>query len=206
MVFLSALIKLRFTLLFITFVCIFSLQNNVHVNSLSQKKLKRFGFSLSDLNSGNWGNLFSSTLITESPRGFYQGLIISIIGVGGLEWHVGFWITALLFFGSHLLTLFIMSGLLGLPYFKVIGKPKRLLNVRDVGPSIGYFSCLAALIGYFGGVWNYLNLVILVILVIVLFARALPPQQAPVVVIADLAHVIGFGLGMIAMFFLRPIV
>lgn len=198
--------KLRFTLLFVTVICIFSLKNKVHVNSLSQKKLKRFGISLSDLKSGNWRNLFSSTLITESPRGFYQGLVISMIGVGGLEWYVGFWITALVFFGSHLLTLFIMSGLLSLSYFNVLGKPKRLLNVRDVGPSIAYFSCLAAFIAYLGGLWHVLNIAILAILCIVLFVRAQAPKQNPIIVIADLAHVIGFGLGMIVIFFLRPIV
>lgn len=153
--------------------------------------LERLGYAARDLPTLDFWRLFSSALVTESPRGFYQALALVTLGVGGLELRRGTLRATLSFWGLHLATLLVNAGV-----YEVVPALAEVGSARDVGPSAGYFGCLAAFSATFGR-WGHSFNVLLFASLIIVFAHSVidKPSGELSVISANLAHVVAYALG-----------
>ncbi len=188
--------KFPFTLFLLLIIGSVSIAAEIPFHDIQESMLDRFGFAVTDLARFEWYRLISSALITESPRGFFQALILVAIGVGGLEWKLGTWKAFFGFWAIHLITLLIMSALIALPISDVLWNRNALLIDRDVGPSAGYFGCFAVFLSLFSGYWRWLNLLLFVGLIFVFGFSMVYPDDNAAVLSADFAHVIAYSLGL----------
>jgi hypothetical protein len=109
------------------------------------------------------------------------------------------------FVGTHLATLLLMSvGIATLFAMIETHRGSLLWEVKDVGPSAGYYGCLGLAIA---GLSPGLRLSVFAAIMVVLMSRlAWSPFHLPEnghVMSADIAHLIAFPLGAL-LFFLMP--
>jgi len=123
-----------------------ALLSGTHLGPLEPRWLARLGFATRDLRTLEIERIATSALATYGGAAFWRALLAVALFVGVAEWRFGTRRTAALFSASHVLTLLALAPLVGLalPAWHP-GLAELLDSTRDVGPSAGYFGCLALL-------------------------------------------------------------
>ncbi len=151
----------------------------------------------------HWERVFSSVLITHGGLVFWRSWLTLVAVLAWLEFRNGSRITALVFWVGHAATVLLLAAVL-LP---ISGRfwPEAatvLTTVPDVGPSAGYFACLAYGIGLLERdlVRRPAAVLVGLGLAAILVVRTLSGGAftAPDAWIADLAHVVAFALALVA--------
>lgn len=97
------------------------------------------GFRPSDGLALDLGRLLGAAWFTTDPWSLLQALVLTGVGVGLLERHVGSGWSALAFVGLHVVSFLTVALLYALPLSAGLVR-----NARDIGASAGYFGALAA--------------------------------------------------------------
>ena len=184
--------RVPFTLCLLLVLTLTTLMAGAHLSAITPLWLNRLGYAARDLHAGNLWRMVSTALVTESPRGFYQALLLVALGVGGLEVRRGTLRAAVTFWGVHLGTLLVNAAV-----FAFVPALESVAQARDVGPSAGYFGCLAAFLASLGRWGHVLNGLMFASLLSV-FALSLidrPPAGELATLSANLAHVVAYALG-----------
>jgi hypothetical protein len=190
------------TLLLLAALVAAALGTGTAVGELPRRLVNRFGFAPADLWALDLWRLFSSALITQGGASFILALVVVALSSGTVEARVGSRLAFLTFWGSHVWTLLVMSLALGPALAD--GSPGldyAIATLRDVGPSAGYFGCVGAAVALqrddrlrWGGAVGVAAWLAVDLLGWVSGAAAGPGELS-----ADVAHVIAFGSGWVAM-------
>ena len=193
----SLLRRFPFTILTLGGVGLVGLLTNTHLERITPDWLDRLGFSPQDLWLGQVERLFTSALVTHGKYVFLEALGMTAICTGLAEWLAGTRRTIITFWGGHLVTLLVQTGLVGILFNRPDGQSiDPVLVTRDVGPSAGYFGCLGLVSARLPGRWRWLSgLAGLAVLVTAVFLPAQPEESPGVKFLADTAHLIAFPLG-----------
>lgn len=184
--------RVPFTLALLALIILAGLLNGAYRGAIDPAWFERVGYAPRDLWHLRLDRVLSSALFTERPRGFYQALWLIALGVGGVEWRFGTSSAFGCFWGLH--TLAVVAEALILGAASALTSVATLTSVRDIGPSAGYFGCLAVLFGTLPGPRRWLNPVFLVSLSVTLIWSLVVPTE-PAVLNANLAHVVTYALG-----------
>jgi hypothetical protein len=174
-----------------------ALLSGTHLGPLEARWLARLGVATSDLRTLELERIATSALATYGGAAFWRALLAVALFVGAAEWRFGTRRTAALFSASHVLTLLALAPLVGLalPAWHP-GLAERLDSTRDVGPSAGYFGCLALLCSGLPARSKRLAGVAIEIALCAVFGYSLARAGAnPTDMSAALSHVIAFPLG-----------
>ena len=194
---LNFLRRIPFTLIMLTGLFLGALVTNTYFQSITHRWLNRTGFSARDLWYLRLERLFTSALVTDGGRVFWEAVLLVAIFVGLVEWTNGWKRAAATFWGVHLLSLLLLSLIISLSLHQLHALGIEASEVaRDVGPSAGYFACLGLVSARLKRPWNWASGGILfAFFVVALFLPAsagVNPRQA---VSANLAHLLAFPLG-----------
>ncbi len=193
----SALFRVPFTVIAIGGLTIRAIRTNTTSGELPQRVLQRVGFAPRDLLLFGWHRLISSAMFTHGGVEFWGGLFMIGLAVGFTEWISGTVRAFATFWGVHLVTLLAESLLIALP-LQLAGLHfgTQLSDIRDVGPSAGYFGALGLACALLPRPWRYVAAA--GVLGYLLATAAMPPEPGEVLALklsADLAHLIAFPLG-----------
>lgn len=190
--------RVPFTLTLLALITLAALITGAFRGAIDPAWFERVGYAPRDLWHLRLDRVLISALFTERPRGFYQALWLTALGVGGVEWRLGPGISGTAgafgcFWGLHTFALSLNSLILtAVSAFVSVG---GMLSARDIGPSAGYFGALAVFFGTLRSGWlRLLNPVVLASLIVVLVWSLVVPTDH-VVITANLAHVITYALG-----------
>ncbi len=193
----TAMFRVPFTLVAMGGLAIRAIRTNSASGELPQRVLQRVGFAPRDLLLFGWHRLISSAMFTHGGVEFWGGLCMIGLAVGLTEWISGTVRAFATFWGVHLVTLLVESLLIALP-LQLAGLHfgTQLSDIRDVGPSAGYFGALGLACALLPRPWRYVAAA--GVLGYLLFTAAMPPEPGEVLALklsADLAHLIAFPLG-----------
>lgn len=193
-----------FTLAMLAALIAAGIYGRTHVGELDANVRHHAGFSVRLFLEGEVHRGFTSLFFTAGGTRFYSSLLMMTLAVGWVEATHGTVHAATVFFGAHLLTLLLMSVSIALFYTMFESHRAQLLwEVRDVGPSAGYYGCLGfALAGATPGLRMSLVGTVAAILILRLVWSSVHLPENGHVMSADLAHVIAFPLGMLFVVFL----
>lgn len=171
--------------------------SGAHLQPLEPSWLARLGFASSDLLSLEFERIAISAVATHGGAVFWRALLAVALFVGAAEWRFGTRRTALLFSASHVLTLLVLAPLVALGLAAWQPMLARLLHTtRDVGPSAGYFGCLALLcFGLPARSKRWAGIAIETLLCATLAGSWARTQVDPVDLSAALAHAVAFPIG-----------
>jgi hypothetical protein len=195
--FLNFLRRIPFTLIMLTGLALGGLVTNTYFQAITRHWLNRTGFATRDLWYLRLGRMFTSALVTNGGRVFWEAILLVAIFVGVVEWINGWKRAAATFWGVHLLTLVLLALIITLSLHQLHTLGIEASEVaRDVGPSAGYFACLGFLSARLKHPWNWFSggilfLFFIVALLLPVTARVNPRQE----VSANLAHLLAFPLG-----------
>ena len=167
-----------------------------HLELLEPELRRAYGSSLETTLNGKLLRLFSSLFLTAGGWRFYASVGMLAGSVGWVEWKCGTWRTTVVFFGVHLATLVFIYFLCILPLSTMkIAFAESLVDVRDVGPSAGYYGCLGFALARATLWWKWpVGLIIYGVLVIRLTMSVLSLDE-PHLVMGDVAHLVALPLG-----------
>jgi len=174
-----------------------ALLSSAYFEPLEPRWLARLGFASRDLLALEFERIATSAVATHGGAFFWRALLAVMLFVGAAEWRYGTRRAALLFSASHVLTLLIIAPVVGqgLPIWHPT-LAKLLHSTRDVGPSAGYFGCLALLCSDLPArAKRVAGIAIETILCIVLARSVTHAGVRPADTSAALAHAIAFPLG-----------
>lgn len=195
----KSLFRLPFTIVMLALLWLTALHTNTHLPQLTQAWMNRLGFAPIDLLALDLGQLFTSAVTTGGGIVFWQAMIFTAVFVGWAEWQHGTRLTAIAFWGVHLLTLVILSLIIALPLHWTGFQPGTMIAFsRDVGPSAGYFGALgldcAGLKSPFRWIAGGIVLSGLAIALLTVSGHS----GRRIELSADLAHLIAFPLGFVS--------
>ncbi len=187
--------SLTFTLLMASGLIIAAVLSDSLTEPLSAAWQDRIGFASSDLFTWGWERIFTSAMVTSGGKWFWMpfGLMLGLTSIA--EWLSGSRKTALAFWLSHLGATIGESLLTGLVVqFTSSGLLHQLHNLRDVGPSAGYFGCIGLIVAHIPRPWKYLvSLAVVGGLIGGMVYSAI--HGAAIDVSAGLAHLLAFPIG-----------
>lgn len=187
-----------FTLSLMAALSLFAWLSGSHVSQLTAAWLEQVGFAPRDLALDGVDRLFLSALVTHGGWTFWRVIGMVALMVGACEHRTGFRHTAAWFWGGHVAVLFLLAaGLRTQMLITGTTLAGALPLPRDVGPSAGAFTCLGVFVATLPPAWRHK--VIALVLVALIAALALPPLSAvpPAAdLLADLAHLLAFALGL----------
>lgn len=197
----TAAFRVPFTLVAMGGLTFRAIRTNSASGELPQRVLQRVGFAPRDLLLFGWHRLISSAMFTHGGVEFWGGLFMIGLAVGLSEWVGGTIRAFATFWGVHLVTLLAESLLIALP-LQLAGLHfgTQLSDIRDVGPSAGYFGALGLVCALLPRPWRYVGAV--GVLGYLLASTAMPPEPGEVLALklsADLAHLIAFPLGWLSL-------
>ncbi len=197
---LAAVRRLPFTLLMLAGLIGAGIYGNSHVGLLDSAVNQHVGHSVKLLFEGQLHRIFTSLLFTAGGWRFYSSLLMFAAAVGWVELRFGSRLAMLTFFGVHLATLLLIAIGIALPLAALGTHHGRLLlQVRDVGPSAGYYGCLGvAVAGLAAKRRNWCVALNLVALLLRLYWSATQLPEEGRMLSADLAHLIAFPLGVLS--------
>jgi hypothetical protein len=173
------------------------LVTNTYFQAITHYWLNRTGFATRDLWYLRLGRLFTSALVTDGGRVFWEAILLVAIFVGVAEWVSGWKRAAATFWGVHLLSLVLLALIITLSLHQLHTLGIEASEVaRDVGPSAGYFACLGLLSARLKRPWNWFSGgVIFVFFVVALLLPATAGVNLRQEVSANLAHLLAFPFG-----------
>ncbi len=175
---------------------------NSHIRRLEATWLARLGFAARDIWEVRWGRLFTSALVTLGGSVFWQALGMVALAVGAAEYLTGSKRALATFWSVHLATLLTEGVLVGpLLHWLIFNGDSLLLLARDVGPSAGYFGAAGMAVAAlpFHRRWRgLLAAIIFMGLVITLFQSPDSEDNFTLKLLADMAHVLAFPLGLVS--------
>ncbi|HPG28050.1 MAG TPA: hypothetical protein PLW10_20615 [Myxococcota bacterium] len=194
-----ALRRIPFTLGLIGLLVTVAVVTSSHSRPLPDAWLARLGFATADLWLLELERIATSAVSTHGGAYFWRALVAVSAIVGSTEWRTGTLRTAVVFSLSHVGTLLVLAVVVGVGLRSWHPPLAALLDVtRDVGPSAGYFGCLALACRSFprriGLPVAALVLIGLVISTIAATSGPIPPADSADVS-ATIAHLIAFPLG-----------
>lgn len=190
-----ALRRLPFTLGLWVLVTAAGIYTRSHAGLLDAGIHRDVAYSARHLWSGQVIRLFTSLIFTAGGWRFYVTVVMLVVSVGWAERIYGPLCTLLTFFLAHLSTLLIM-GLIAMPLKLAGGTWGHLMfHASDVGPSAGYYGCLAlAMMSLPRRNRYYPIAVVFCILVIRLVVAIVTIPEQGRTLSANLAHLISFGM------------
>lgn len=201
-IFLDGVRRLPVTSSLLAALAAVALFTNSFSQRLSPAWLLRLGYSVQDLWEWRWGRLLTTALTTHGGSVFWQAMGMVALAVGAAEWLAGSRRAFFTFWGSHVATL-LLTSLLVMPalHWLVYDGESMLLVAHDVGPSAGYFGCLGLAVVWLplAARWRGVTAVLIWTgLVITLLQPPAPGALHTLKLIADLAHLVAFPLGLLA--------
>jgi hypothetical protein len=193
----GALRRLPFTLALILALIGVALLTGAHFAPLEARWLARLGFATRDLFLLDLARIVTSAVATHGGAVFWRALLAVAIFVGGAEWRTGSRRTVLVFSASHVLALLAVAASVSMglrPWHPALAE--LLDTARDVGPSAGYFGCLALLCSTARAGWRGpLGIAIGLALLTACDFALEQGHRDSVALSAALAHVMAFPLG-----------
>lgn len=175
---------------------------NSHVSSLEPAWLAQLGFAARDFWEVRWGRFFTSALVTLGGSVFWQAMGMVTLAVGAAEYLTGSKSALATFWGVHLTTLLAEGTIVGPAlHWLVFNGDSLLLLARDVGPSAGYFGSLGLAVAALPVDRRWRGLLAAVVfgsLVFALFQSPDPNEDATLRLLANIAHILAFPLGLAA--------
>ena len=168
-----------------------------HLELLQRSVRRAYGSSLKTMLDGNLTPVFSSLFLTAGGWRFFASVAMFAGGVGWAEWKHGTWRTMIVFLGVHIATLAFIYFICILPLATLkIDFAQSLFDVRDVGPSAGYYGCLGFALAGMKRSWRWpVGLSVYAVLVIRLFMSMSALDENPHFVMGDVAHLVALPLG-----------
>ena len=167
------------------------------IETVAAEWLRRLGFAAADLWALDLERIATSAVATHGGPVFWRALASIALIVGAAEWRAGSLRTSLVFWGSHVCTLVLLAIFVG--YALRSWHPplaEWLHSARDVGPSAGYFGCLALWCRTWPAALRRLAVPTIVFgLAAALAWTLLNSDASSASVAAALAHVIAFPVG-----------
>jgi membrane associated rhomboid family serine protease len=156
-----------------------------------------FGYSPQHTAEGDWLKLFTSLLLTSDPSHLGAAFVMTLLCIGWLEYQSGWRAAVIVFLFAHLLTLLSTSAIiLAMHRSAPSCFTEALRHAADIGPSAGYYACLA--IAMINSKLAYRRLLLCVttaFLVARLYLSVVDSTPPPSAVQSDLAHLVSFMLG-----------
>ena len=194
-----AVLRCPFTLGMLASLVVAGIYGKTHVGLLDSQVRHHAGYSVRLLVEGELHRGFTSLFFTAGGWHFYSSLMMLAVAVGWVESSYGTVRAATAFVGIHLATLLLMSvGVASLYAMIETHRGSLLWEVKDVGPSAGYYGCLGLAIA---GMSPGLRLSVIGAIMVVLMSRLawssfhLPENGH--VMSADIAHLIAFPFGLL---------
>jgi len=188
--------RFPFTLTMLALLELTAIWTGTHTAVISAEWLDRLGFALLDLLTLNLGRLFTSALVTNGGRVFWEALGMVTFAVGLSEWLTGSSRAALTFWGVHLSTLVLESLVIALPLHWIGMTLGTLVALsRDVGPSAGYFGALGLVSAHLKYPWNLISGGVIFIGLETALIHVNWNNSLGLEISADIAHIIAFPLG-----------
>jgi phosphatidylglycerol lysyltransferase len=165
--------------------------------------------------AGRWWTVVTGTFLMNAPWA-YPLIIVSLWGMGYLEWRRGSRVALAYFGGGQLFSVLVTALLLWGFALTPWAWAQEEAALLDVGPSGGLFACMAAAIGLFAAPWRLRGWVVLLsyvtisvifwgtiyavehlvaVLLVLVIDRSLRPQRATVREQRLLAFVATIGIG-----------
>lgn len=181
---------------------------NSYLSRLEPKWLAQLGFAARDFWEVRWGRLLTAALVTLGGGVFWQAIGMVTLAVGLAEYLAGSRRTFATFWGVHVVTLLAEGVVVGplLHWFIFDGK-SLLLLARDVGPSAGYFGTLGLAVAALPWPRRWRGMVAGAIfsgLLLTVFRSPSTGDDMTLKLLADVAHVLAFPLGMAAWWLSNP--
>ncbi|QDV85699.1 hypothetical protein [Planctomycetes bacterium TBK1r] len=197
--------KIPFTLLMLSLLVVAGIYGQTHIGLLDADVRDDVGFSTRLLFSGHLHRIFTSLFFTAGGWRFYSSLLMFAVGVGWVEYSRGTKQTAASFFAIHVLTVLLLSLFVTWPLTAIETRHGlTMFDARDVGPSAGYYGCLGfALAGLKRKPRNVIVAMIFIVLIGRLTWSSIHLPEDGRMLLADLAHLIAFPLGLSAEMYSR---
>ncbi len=190
--------NLPFTIMMLVILVVAGIYSDSHAGLLDPQIERDAGHSMRLMIEGGFYRLLTSLLFTAGGWRFYASLAMLAFAVGYAEWNFGTLRSVVTFFGVHLMALILLFVIvLFANQIFTIESGRRLWEVRDVGPSAGYYGCLGMAIA---GLRRPVRGPLIALILAVLLSRAgysfayLPEKGR--MLSADLTHLIAISLGM----------
>lgn len=163
---------------------------------LGSRAIARLGFAPADTGSGDVVRAFMSAFVTNSPVAFWTAALAIAALAGLVEVRAGSSRAAIVFWGTHLVTLVLSWAMLAPLHVAGSTTASLLFLARDVGPSAGFAGCLGYLIAGLKPRARVLALAGGVIALAAALALALPGVGSdPAGVSAALTHLLALPAG-----------
>lgn len=190
------------TISLLLMLAVVAVLTNSHVTQLEPDWLVQLGFSARDFWEVRWGRFLTSALVTLGGNVFWQAMGMVMLAVGAAEYLTGSKSALVTFWGIHIITLLAEGAIVGpLLHWLVFDGDSLLLLARDVGPSAGYFGSLGLAVAALPvhRHWHTLLAVAVFIgLIRALFLPSDPGEDSTLKMLADIAHILAFPLGLAA--------
>ena len=182
---------------------------NSHIRRLEPEWLTQLGFAARDFWEVHWSRLFTSALVTLGGNVFWQAMGMGLLAVGAAEYLTGSKRTLATFWGVHLTTLLAEGVIVGPAlHWLVFNGDSLLLLARDVGPSAGYFGTLGTAVAALPISRRWRSLLaasVFAPLVLTLIQSPAADDDRTLRLLANVAHLIAFPLGLAAWFLTQRI-
>ncbi len=190
------------TLSLLFLLALVAVLTNSHIRRLEPEWLTQLGFAARDFWEVRWSRLITSALVTLGGSVFWQAIGMVTLAVGAAEYLTGSKRTLATFWGVHLTTLLAEGAIVGpVLHWLVFDGDSLLLLARDVGPSAGYFGSLGLAVAALpiSRRWRgLLAVAVFVSLILALFQSPSPNENANLRLLANVAHILAFPLGLAA--------
>lgn len=173
-----------------------------HVGTLHANIRHHAGYSVRLLWEGELHRGFTSVFFTAGGWRFYSSLMMLAVAVGWVEMRYGTLRAVTVFSGIHLITLLLMSMGIALIFaYLETYRGGLLWEIKDVGPSAGYYGCLGlAIAGLTPKVrWSLMIALAMVLAVRLVWSSLNLPEDGHVMS-ADIAHLTAFPLGILTIY------
>jgi type III secretory pathway component EscS len=175
---------------------------------LEPKWLTQLGFAARDFWEIRWGRLLTAALVTLGGGVFWQAMGMVMLAVGLAEYLTGSRRALATFWGVHVATLLAEGVIVGpLLHWFIFDGNSLLLLARDVGPSAGYFGALGLAVAALPWPRCWRGMVasaIFIGLLLTLFQAPASGDDRTLKLLADVAHVLAFPLGVAAWWLGNP--
>ena len=188
--------RMPFTIVMIGLLIVVGILTESHFDLLELAVRRAYGSSLETTLDGKLLRVFSSLFLTAGGWRFYASVAMLAGSAGWVEWEHGTWQSMMVFFGVHIVTLAFIYFFCILPFATMkIAFAESLVDVRDVGPSAGYYGCLGFALARVMLWWKWpVGLSIYAVLAIRLIMSVLALDE-PHLVMGDVAHLVALPLG-----------
>ncbi len=192
--------RIPFTLCMVLLLLLVAWWTQSYYQELARAWINRLGFAPRDFWFFRWERLILSALVTSGGNIFWFATAMVAFTSGVTEWMTGSWKAALIFWGVHFSTLVLESLMFLLPLHQ-LGFPqaRALFFSRGVGPSAGYMGSLGFATILIPKPWRWAAFgAVFVFLIISLFLPPRAGETQAVKLASDLAHLIAYPLGGLA--------